>query len=599
MNGSPEIHRGGIVISGLSGRFPESNNVEEFKQNLLDGIDMVTDDPRRWPSGVYGLPKRFGKLKNLTHFDAQYFGVHAKQAEQMDPQMRMLLEVTHEAIIDAGYNPNEVRGTKCGVFMGICASESLEYWEKVADEINGYGLTGCSRSMFSNRISYAFDFKGPSFTIDTACSSSLVAFAQAVKAIQSEECDSAIVGGASILLKPNACLHFERLGMLNKEGACKSFDSSGNGYVRSEAISVIFLQREHAARRIYATILGAKTNSDGYKELGITYPSGAMQLQLIKEVYEETGIDPTKMKYIEAHGTGTKAGDPQELNAISEFFCKNRKDPLLVGAVKSNMGHAEGASAMCSLAKLVVAMETGIIPSNLHYQNPNPEIPALFDGSLKVVEKNLHWEGGMVALNSFGFGGSNAHVVLQSNPKSKNKSVATNIPRVIGVSGRTEEAVIELLEAAEKNKDDEEFLCLLYQIHKFSITGHTYKGYTVLDNSNIKEVHKLTSGRRPIWFVYPGMGSQWPAMGKDLMVFDCFRQSIEKIANILKPFDIQLVDLLVNSTQESFDNIVNTFVAITAIQIAMTDMLKVLNIEPEGIIGHSFGEIGEYLVKII
>ncbi|XP_044747246.1 fatty acid synthase-like [Coccinella septempunctata] len=592
MNGSPEPPQVQIAITGLSGRFPESDNIEEFKQQLLDGIDMITSDPRRWPSGLHGLPERFGKLKNLTHFDAQHFGVHAKQAEQMDPQVRLLLEVTHEAILDAGYNPNELRGTKCGVFMGICASESLEYWERDADEINGYGLTGCSRSMFANRISYAFDFKGPSFTVDTACSSSLYAFSQAIKAIQSGECDSAIVGGANLLLKPNACLHFLRLGMVSPEGACKSFDSSANGYVRAESVAAILLQKSGVARRVYASVLGAKTNSDGYKDLGITYPSGEIQLRLIQEIYAETGVDPTQIDYLEAHGTGTKVGDPQELNAVAEFFCKNRNDPLMIGSVKSNMGHSEGASGVCSIAKVVIAMETGIIPKNLHFKNPNPEIPSLSDGRLKVVTENIPWRGGTVGINSFGFGGANAHVILRSNVKPKITPKSINIPRLIGVSGRTEEAVKELLDVSIKNKDDSEFLSLLDQIHSSHIPGHKFRGYALLEGSFPSEIHPVASDRRPIWYVYPGMGTQWPAMGRDFMKVGPFRRSIQKTAAVLKPHGIDLEDLIVNGNEETFENVVNAYVAITAIQIALTDMLRLLGIEPEGVIGHSFGEVG-------
>lgn len=581
-----------IVISGLSGRFPESNNVEEFKQQLFDGIDMITDDERRWPAGLHGLPTRTGKIKDLAHFDAQYFGVHAKQAEQMDPQLRILLELTHETLVDAGLNPAEMRGTKCGVFLGICASESEEYWGQDPDKINGYGLTGCCRAMFANRISYTFDFKGPSYAIDTACSSSLYALSQAIHAIKSGECDSAIVGGANLLLKPNGSLQFHRLSMLSPQGMCKAFDSSGNGYVRSEAVVAIFLQKASAARRVYAKILGAKTNMDGYKEQGITFPSGKMQQELIKEVYAETGVNPLDVNYVEAHGTGTKVGDPQEVNSIADFFCKNRKEPLLIGSVKSNMGHSEGASALCSIAKILIAMEAGIIPANLHFKNANTDIPGLTDGRLKVVSKAQPWKGGLVAVNSFGFGGANAHVILQSNPKPKTKWPAPSIPRVVGVSGRTEEAVNELLDLSEKHKNDEEFMALLDHIHEMNITGHGYRGYAVLDGSNTREVNEVSSEKRPIWFVFSGMGSQWPGMAKDLMQIDIFRNSINRSADVLKPLGINLEDLVINGTESTFNNVLNSFVSIAAIQVALTEVLKTLKIEPDGILGHSVGEVG-------
>ena len=302
----------------------------------------------------------------------------------MDPQLRLLLELTHEALIDAGINPLEARGSRTGVFIGVSDSESSEYWTSDPDQINGYGLTGCCRAMFPNRISYTFDFNGPSYAIDTACSSSLFAFQQAMTAIKTGQCDAAIVGGVNLLLKPTSSLQFHRLGMLSPEGACKAFDVSGNGYVRSEAAVVVYLQKSDVARRVYATVLGSKTNTDGNKEQGITYPSGAMQNKLMREVYAEAGISPLEVSYVEAHGTGTKVGDPQEVNSIADLFCKNRKTPLLLGSIKSNMGHSEPASGLCSLAKILIAMESGFIPPNLHFKDPNPDIPALCDGRLKV-----------------------------------------------------------------------------------------------------------------------------------------------------------------------------------------------------------------------
>lgn len=343
-----------VVISGLSGRLPESSNIEEFKEQLFAGVDLITDDERRWPSGMYGLPTRTGKLKDLTHFDATFFGVHAKQAHVMDPQLRMLLELTHEAIVDAGINPQTVRGSKTGVFIGVSASESDEFWTQDPEKVNGYGLTGCCRAMFPNRISFTFDFSGPSYAIDTACSSSLFALQQAVAAMRSGQCDAAIVGGVNLLLKPTCSLQFHRLSMLSPQGTCKAFDASGNGYVRSEAAVVVYLQKASDAKRVYATIVGAKTNTDGYKSQGITFPIGAMQNRLIREVYDECGVNPHDVAYVEAHGTGTKVGDPQEVNSIADFFCKDRPTPLLIGSVKSNMGHSEPASGLCSMAKILL-----------------------------------------------------------------------------------------------------------------------------------------------------------------------------------------------------------------------------------------------------
>ncbi|RZC35992.1 fatty acid synthase [Asbolus verrucosus] len=568
-----------IVISGISGRLPESDNIEEFKQQLFDGVDLVTDDERRWPSGLYTLPTRTGKIKDLSRFDATFFGVHAKQADVMDPQLRMLLELTHEALIDAGVNPNEVRGSRTGVFIGVSDSESSEFWAQDPEQINGYALTGCCRAMFPNRLSYTFDFSGPSYAIDTACSSSLFALQQAVAAMKTGQCDAAIVGGVNLLLKPTSSLQFHRLGMLSPQGMCKTFDADGNGYVRSEAAVVVYLQKARVANRVYATVLGAKTNTDGYKELGITFPSGGMQNKLIRETYAESGVDPLEVSYVEAHGTGTKVGDPQEVNSIADFFCKNRKEPLLIGSVKSNMGHSEPASGLCSLAKIVIAMEAGVIP-------------ALNDGRLKVVTKNEPWKGGIVAINSFGFGGANAHIILKSNPKPKTSWPIDPLPRVIGVSGRTQEAVNTFLDKVEENKKDEEFLSLVDQIHKTGINGHGYRGYTVMGNTSVREVTEVSSEKRPIWFIFSGMGSQWPGMAKELMQLEVFKNSIKKSAEILRPHGLNLEDIIINGTDSTFDDVLNSFVSIATMQVALTDILKAVGIEPDGIVGHSVGEVG-------
>lgn len=513
----------------------------------------------------------------------------------MDPQLRMLLELTYEAIVDAGYNPSELRGTRTGVFIGVSSSESDEYWTQDPDRVNGYGLTGCCRAMFPNRLSYTFDFSGPSYAIDTACSSSMFALQQAVQAMRDGQCDSAIVGGCNLLLKPASSLQFHRLNMLSPQGMCKAFDSSGNGYVRSEAAVVILLQKASSARRVYATVLNAGTNTDGNKEQGITFPAGGMQKRLIERVYNEVGINPADVAYVEAHGTGTKVGDPQEVNSIADVFCKNRTTPLLIGSVKSNMGHSEPASGLCSIAKVLIAMERGMIPGNLHFKEANKEIAALNDGRLQVVHKNWPWNGGMAAINSFGFGGANAHIILRSNPKNKGSNAApmpSQVPRVIAVSGRTEEAVNHLLDEAEKNQD-EEFYALLNDIHKQNIAGHGFRGYTLLGGAEpTREVAMAGEAGRPVWWVFAGMGSQWASMAKSMMRLEPFAKAINTCAAALKPHGVNLIDLVTNSDAKTFENVLNSFVSIAAVQVALVDTLRSMGIEPDGIIGHSVGELG-------
>ncbi|XP_055303122.1 fatty acid synthase-like [Sitodiplosis mosellana] len=582
-----------IVISGMSGRLPESSNIEEFKENLFNGIDMVNDDPRRWPNGLFDLPTRMGKIKDidLETFDSQFFSVHQKQAEHMDPQIRMLLEATHEAIIDAGFNPQELRGSRTGVYVGLGNAEVESYWNTDPDRINGYGLTGCQRAMFANRISFTFDLNGPSYSCDTACSSSLYALSQAFDNIRAGNCDSAIVAGTSLVLNPNISLNFKRLNMLSPDGKCKAFDESRNGYVRSDGCVVIFLQKASQARRVYSTILNVRTNTDGYKDQGITYPIGAMQNRLIRETYEEIGLHPHDVVYVEAHGTGTKVDDPQEINSITDFFCKDRKIPLLLGSVKSNMGHSEPASGVCSIAKIILAMESGVIPGNLHYKIPNPDLYGIIDGRVKVVDRNTPWNGGIIGLNSFGFGGANAHVIMKSNHKPKPTTPSDTIPRLTVFSGRTSDACNLLSDEVDINKTDEEFLSLVNEIHSKNIPLHFYRGYALFgDTKTIHKVDKLVDDKRPIWYIYSGVGSQWAGMAKDLMHLEVFRNSINRCTDVLRPEGVDLVKILTESDESTFDNILNSFVSIAAVQVALTDVLTHLGIFPNGIIGHSAGE---------
>lgn len=584
-----------ICITGFSGRLPESSSIEEFKRNLMEGVDMVNDDDRRWPKGLYELPTRIGKIKDedLQNLDAEFFKIHQKQAECMDPQMRMLLECTHEAIIDAGINPQELRGSRTGVYIGCSNSETEQHWCADPDLVNGYGLIGCARAMFANRLSFTFDFKGPSYAVDTACSSSLIAMSTAFADMKAGHCDAAIVAGCGLILKPTMSLQFKRLNMLGKEGMCKVFDESGNGYVRSDGCVVTFLQRASDSRRIYASVLNVRINTDGYKEQGITFPNGAMQKRLIQETYGEINLNPADVVYVEAHGTGTKVGDPQEVNNITDFFCKDRKTPLLIGSVKSNMGHSEPASGVCSIAKMLIAMESGIIPGNLHYKNTNPDLYGLIDGSVKVVDRNLPWNGGIIGLNSFGFGGANAHVILKSFPKPKPVSPKDGFPKLVLSSGRTEEAIEALLDAVDTNKNDEEFVGLLNEIHSKNIPLHNFRGYTVLgEGQAIREVNEVNDDKRPIWFIYSGMGSQWASMAREMMQVEVFNNSIHRCAEALRPEGIDLIDVLTKSDESRFDNILNSFISIAAVQVALTDVLNHLGITPDGMVGHSVGELG-------
>ncbi|KAL0105763.1 hypothetical protein PUN28_015883 [Cardiocondyla obscurior] len=442
-----------IVISGIAGRFPDSNNVEEFKNNLMSKKDLVTDDDRRWKLDHPDIPQRTGKINDVNKFDALFFGVHFKQAHTMDPMCRMLLEHAYEAVVDAGINPKQLRGSRIGVFVGACFSESEKTWFYEKLQVNGFGITGCSRAMLANRISYWLGVTGPSYTLDSACSSSLVALEHAYRCLIDGQCEGAIVGGSNLCLHPYVSLQFSRLGVLSPDGRSKVFDIDADGYARSETISVIYLQKAKNAKRIYATLVYGKTNCDGYKEQGITFPSSKMQSKLMKECYADCNLSPNDLSYLECHGTGTKVGDPEELYAIETAICKERTNPLLIGAVKSNMGHSEPASGLCQVVKVIGAMETGLIPPNLHYNRPREGLKALEDGRLKVVTELTPWNGGYVGINSFGFGGANCHIILKSYTKNKinNAAPTDDLPRLVTVSGRTEESIKVFLDDVSKS----------------------------------------------------------------------------------------------------------------------------------------------------
>lgn len=582
-----------IVIAGISGRLPESNNLEEFWENLINGVDMVTEDDRRWKPGLYGLPKRNGKLKDISHFDASFFGVHPKQANTMDPQLRLLLEIAYEAIIDGGLNPSTLRGSKTGVYIGVSGSEAGEAFSRDPEELLGYSMTGCQRAMLANRLSYFFDFSGPSTAIDTACSSSLLALENAFHAIRQGQCDAALVGGVNLLLKPNTSVQFMKLGMLSPDGTCKSFDSSGNGYCRSEAAVAVLLTKRAAAKRVYATVLNAGNNTDGYKEQGVTFPSGDMQQQLVRSLYQEANITPEQVEYIEAHGTGTKVGDPQEVNGIVGVFCQSKREPLLIGSTKSNMGHPEPASGLAALAKVLLSLERGVWAPNLHFQSPNPDISALFDGRIKVVDRPIPVRGGIVGINSFGFGGSNVHVILCPAKKPTDANAAQRkVSRVLQACGRTEAAVNAVLQKGKEHKADDNFLSLLNEVSGVPTASMPYRGYALIDSPNeITELQQVPATARPLWYICSGMGTQWAGMGRSLMQLPDFRESILRSDTALKDTGLVVSQLLMEADEATFEDTVNAFVGLAAIQIAEIDLLTKLGLQPDGIVGHSVGEL--------
>ncbi|XP_065221118.1 fatty acid synthase-like isoform X2 [Planococcus citri] len=578
-----------VVISGISGTFPKSENVEEFKRNLLAGNDMISAVTRfTTKESIAGI------IDDVNRFDYSFFRMSSSQAQNMTISSKMILEKSFEAILDAGYNPAEIKGKNIAVITAIwdLNDEGDPAMEKNPDAYNE--VFGGMEFMLSNRISNVLDIHGPSYCVNTACSSSLYAIDAAIKAIQRGQCEGAIVCASNFCLKlgDNPVL----TPYLSTSGKSSPFDSNADGYVRAETVAAVFLQKRNHARRVYANAIHSATNCDGFKEGGMASPSVKQQIKLYEQCYKEMNLDPRKISYIEAHGTGTQAGDIAEGTSINEFFCTERESPLKIGTVKSNMGHSEAAAAVCGLIKMIIAFESGIIPVNLRYNTPNPKIKGLIDGHLEIASKPIPLEGEYFAINAFGIGGSNGHMVISPNKKIKNKKHELNekIPFLVTASGRTEEAVNCILNNAEKNSNDPEYIRLLHEVFKYQIGGHQYRGYTIIQkNKPQKNSTKFFAGEnRPIWFIFAGLGSQWTGMGKSLMEIPILAESIRKSHQFLKPKGLDLIKIITDDDPKTFDNILNSFVGIAAIQIALVDLLTKLNVQPDGIVGHSLGELG-------
>nr|CAD7568916.1 unnamed protein product [Timema californicum] len=512
----------------------------------------------------------------------------------MDPQGRILLETVYEAIIDAGINPTTMRGSRTGVFLGVCQSDSESYWtSQTTDELKSMILMGNSRALMANRISYFYDLTGPSVAMDTGCSASLYAMEAAYSSMRAGRCDAAIVAGSNCILNPLLTRSLYQVGALNMDGMCKCFDDAADGYVRSEAIVAVLLQWSPVAKRNYASLINIRVNTDGYKENSIMFPSYKGQAQLIKDTCSEAGIKPETLSYIESHGTGTKIGDLVECKAIADALCENRTTPLLIGSVKSNMGHTEGVSGLCGLVKVITAFETGRIPPNLHFHTPSKNIPELNNGQLKVVSETTPWHGDLASINSFGFGGASAHLILR-RPKTIHTSHQSEkggyTPRIVGVSGRTEQAVDALLDLVQKNSKDDHLIALLHNIHSKEITGHGHRGYIYTGSSSIRQVKPYTSKNRHVYFIFSGLGSQYPAMGRDLMGIPAFKDTIDKCAATMRPFNIDFMKILCQPNEINVSDTAAVLVSIVAMQLGLFEVLKSVGVHADYFIGHSLGE---------
>ena len=417
-----------IAIVGIGCRFPGADNPEEFWQLLQNGKDAIVETPaERWDkSDYYAQPSTLGKIcttyggfvPHLKEFDASFFRIAPREAASLDPQQRLLLGVSWEALENAAIPADKVRGSRTGVFIGVSA---IDYWHQLLSrnntEIDAYLTTGNTHSLASGRISHFFDFTGTSISLDTACSSSLVAVHLAIKSLRDRECNMALAGGVNRLISPKISINFSQAKMLSPDGRCKTFDTGANGFVRSEGCGIVVLKRLSDAiadgDNIRAILLGSATNQDG-RTSSITTPNSLSQQAVIKQALINSKVEPSQISYLETHGTGTSLGDAIELEALSKVFQDNEQ--LILGAVKTNIGHLESAAGIASLIKTVLALENQFIPPNLHLNQPNTNVEWQ-NLPFKLPEKPINWNKStqprIAGVSSFGFSGTNAHVVLK------------------------------------------------------------------------------------------------------------------------------------------------------------------------------------------
>ncbi len=621
-----------VAITGFSFRFP-GTNISQYWQDLLEGRDLVTEvDPDRWSHETFRHPNKShpgtsytfaaGSIGDVSTFDAGFFGISPREAALMDPQQRLLLEMSWEALENAGVKPSSLRGSACGVFIGIA---SADYSYRLADDlasVDSSVATGNTSSIAANRISYVLDLRGPSMAIDTACSSSLVAFHQACRSILSGESTQALAGGVSLHLHPYGFITFSKASMLSPNGRCKVFDASGDGYVRSEGGGVFFLKDYDQAiadgNPILAVVAHSAINTDGRKS-GLTVPSAKSQASLLEQAYTQAGIDPATIDYIEAHGTGTAVGDPIETRALGDALGTRRPkaSPLLIGSVKSNLGHLEAASGVAGLVKALYCIQHRMVPATIGLDKPNPNI--LFDEwNIEVVtEKRPLKETGklIVGVNSFGFGGANAHIILESHEqpelKVPNLLEHTSLPIILSAKDAVAlKAVARQFSAFLQKQPQSAFYDIAYNAafrrerHAHCAIVYGAKPQTIakaLSNfandapepSFVESGVSIANPSGPA-FIYSGNGSQWAGMGKKLLEEEqIFREAVQEVDALFRRHaDYSLEDELAGKKGENrYEYTEFAQPALFALQVGITRMLQARGITPVAVAGHSVGEV--------
>jgi microcystin synthetase protein McyG len=634
-----------IAVIGLGCRFPGgANDPDSFWRLLIEGRDAIVEVPAdRWdldalydpdPDATGKMNTRWGGfLDGIDQFDPEFFGISPREAASMDPQQRVLLEVTWEALENAGLCPDGLAGSRTGVFVGVCNSDYfLKQFETGRDAADAYVATGNAHSVASGRISYLLGLQGPSLSVDTGCSASLVAVHLACQSLRAGECRAALAGGVNLILMPDTTIVLSKAHMMSPDGRCKAFDASADGFVRSEGCAVIALKRLSDAQadgdRILALIRGTASNQDG-RSNGLTAPNGPSQVAVIREALANAGLEAGDVDYIEAHGTGTSLGDPIEAHALADVFGPGRSlnSPLRIGSVKTNFGHAESAAGIAGLIKAILALQHEKIPPSLHLQKLNPHID-WGDLPIAVATAPTPWtreRGQRIAgVSSFGFSGTNAHVIVSDTPpgdvlpEAQNSQTLDGLssPELLVLSARSESALLELAgkyqQLLSQNPD-----LKLEDICRTAATGRSHFEYRLAilaqnlsearerlasfrsgqKNAGIRSGRSIKSGTPGVVFMFTGQGSQYPGMGRTLFETQpVFRRELEKCTEILNPLlQIPLLEVLFADSNPSCDDHLlhqtqYTQPALFAFEYALATMWRSWGVEPVAVLGHSVGE---------
>jgi acyl transferase domain-containing protein/NADPH:quinone reductase-like Zn-dependent oxidoreductase/acyl carrier protein len=634
-----------VAVIGMGCRFPGgANNPTNFWNMLKDGTDAIVEVPEdRWSLSRFYDPDpdkpgkmyvaQAGFLQEPIHdFDAAFFSISPREAERLDPQQKLLLEVTWEAVEDAGLTPDAYRGSDTGVFVGAFMVDNLgeQCQAYNRSEITLHTAVGTTMAMLSNRISYVFDLRGPSFTVDTACSSSLVALHLACQALWNGECSTALSGGVNIMLRPELVIAMCKGHFLAPDGRCKTFDASANGYARGEGAGMIVLRPLSAALangdQIRALICATGVNQDG-RTAGITIPNADSQERLIRAVCKQAGITPAQIQYVEAHGTGTRIGDPTETYVLGQVMSEYREsdNPCWVGSVKTNIGHLEAAAGIASVIKSILCLQHRAIPPHLHLKEVNPEID-LAASRLRVPQRLEAWPDcstAYAAVNSFGYGGTNAHVILQEAPGGESQTdslphtdsfitVKAPRPQLVLLSADNEKALAAMVQHHYQMLQDRPGLSLAeyaytlsrrrsHMAHRLAIVTGDHEALTAHMKALVDcppEALVITGATqvrrgRKLAYVYAGMGAQWWGMGQELMRRESiFRDVIEACdASFRRYSGLSLLDLFSSDNGRPMSEPQQAQPANFALQAGLTKLWEAYGLKPEAVVGHSVGEI--------